>query len=69
MAVDNHNDQLRAWKLKNAIWNVHYERYEYTRLQRVRALMDQHLTYDKERMLKEGYEEVKESEKGEKKKP
>jgi len=23
--------------------------------------MDQHLTYDKERMLKEGYEEVKDS--------
>ena len=31
--------------------------------------MDQHLTYDKERMLKEGYEEVKENQKGEKKKP
>jgi hypothetical protein len=49
---------VRAWKLKNWAWNVQYERYEYTRLQRVRALMDQHLTYDKERMLKEGYEEV-----------
>jgi hypothetical protein len=59
--VDNYKDQLRAWTLKNRIWRIPYERYEYTRLQRVRALMDQHLTYDKERMLKEGYEEVKDS--------
>jgi hypothetical protein len=58
---------VRAWKLKNWVWNIQYERYEYTRLQRVRTLMDQHLTYDKERMLKEGYEEVKDNHKGEKK--
>jgi hypothetical protein len=31
--------------------------------------MDQHLTYDKERMLKEGYEEVKDTQKGQNKKP
>jgi hypothetical protein len=38
--VDNHKDQVRAWRVKNWVWNIRYEQYEYTRLQRVRVLMD-----------------------------
>jgi hypothetical protein len=56
----------RAFQVKSWFW-LHYERYEYTRLQRVRALMDQHMTYDKEKMLKEGYEQEKEQAKKPKK--
>ena len=52
--------------MKSWLW-LHYEHYEFTRLQRVRTLMDQHMTYDKEKMLKEGYEQQKEQEKKPKK--
>ena len=58
ISIDYHNDQRRLYKLATRFFWLPYERYEYTRLQRVRTLMDQHITYDKERMLREGYEEV-----------
>lgn len=47
------------WILKNYLW-IPYEHFEFTRLQsilfqfktlEVRALMDEHKTYDKEKML------------------
>jgi hypothetical protein len=43
--------------------------YEFTRLQRVRELMDKHMTFDKERMLKEGYELDQENQESKKAKP
>lgn len=46
-----HNDQRRLWILANKFW-VPYEQFEYTRLSKVRELMDAHMSYDKEQVLK-----------------
>ena len=45
--------------IRTPFW-VRYERWEYTRLQRVRELMDQHYTFDKERVLSTYKKEKKE---------
>ena len=42
--------------MANKLW-VPYEQFEYTRLNKVRELMDNHMTYDKEEMLKKDDEE------------
>jgi hypothetical protein len=56
------NDQRRLWMVSNKFW-VSYEQFEYTRLNKVRELMDNHMTYDKEEMLKKDGDEESKDEK------
>jgi len=44
-------DQARMFWLKQRLFWVPYERYEYTRLSQIRQHMDLHRSYKKEQML------------------
>ena len=46
--IDLRNDQRRLWIIKNRLFHLPYEQFEFTRLQKVRTLMDVHMSYDKE---------------------
>ena len=52
-SIDMRNDARRFWQLRNLLW-LPYERFEFTRLNRVRIYMDQHMSYDKEEMVNMG---------------
>jgi len=44
------NDLKRLWRISNFFY-VPYQQFEYTRLSKVRKLMDSHMSYDKEELL------------------
>tara|TARA_B110000305_G_C19097374_1_gene473637 strand:- start:474 stop:662 length:189 start_codon:yes stop_codon:yes gene_type:complete len=43
-----HNDLRRVWLLQNKVFYIPFEQYEFTRLTKVRELMDEHMTYRKD---------------------
>lgn len=47
------NDKLLLWKLNNNLFWLHYERFEYSRLNDTRALMYQHKSFQKEKILED----------------
>ena len=48
---DAKNDMKRFWILQNKLFWVPYEQFEFTRLQQVRGVMDEHIMYNKEELL------------------
>ena len=42
------NDVRRLWQIQNKVFYIPFEQYEFTRLSKVRELMDQHMTYRKD---------------------
>ena len=52
-------DAARIFWLKQRLFWIHYERFEYTRLSQIRREMDMHRTYKKEYVLGEDEDEEK----------
>jgi len=50
-SIDAKNDMKRLWILQNKLFWVPYEQFEFTRLQQVRGVMDEHIMYNKEELL------------------
>ena len=50
-------DKARIFWLKQRLFWIHYERYEFTRLSLIRQEMDQHRTYRKETILGDDYDD------------
>ena len=54
MLLDWRRDQARWFWIKQRLFWIPYERYEYTRLSQIREQMDKHRTYKKENLFDDG---------------